>query len=161
MGPKGYNMVRVSVISNVTSPVTSPIFSYTKPFKYRWTSKYLSSGLVSVKPGQPTSLTIQGTTFTVNLPAETAGSRGIIIGDPCISSKWVDCKYGNALQIFPRLTTLLNLAIATGDIDYWMILGDNFYDRTGDITQQFFDQLELKTKASIFASVPGNHDYWV
>jgi len=48
-----------------------------------------------------------------------------------------------------------------GGIDFWMILGDNFYDRSGELSSQFFSMLTAKAKSKIFAASPGNHDYWV
>ena len=45
LGKRGYESVRVSVISaiNSTQP-SSSIFSYQQPFQYRWKQFYLSSG---------------------------------------------------------------------------------------------------------------------
>jgi hypothetical protein len=37
--------------------------------------------------------------------------------------------------------------------------GDNFYDRKGDATAAFYDQLTLQAKSKIMLTVPGNHDY--
>jgi hypothetical protein len=42
-----------------------------------------------------------------------------------------------------------------------MILGDNFYDQTGQLTSEFFTRLSMDTKLKLFTSIPGNHDYWV
>ena len=39
------------------------------------------------------------------------------------------------------------------------IAGDNFYDRKGDATAAFYDQLTLQAKSKIMLAVPGNHDY--
>ena len=49
LGSKGYNKIRLSVISNTT--ISSSLFTYSSQFKYRWTSNYLSTGVVSVTPG--------------------------------------------------------------------------------------------------------------
>jgi hypothetical protein len=46
-------------------------------------------------------------------------------------------------------------------MDFWGILGDNFYDRTGEITWDVFRRISTEVKSKIFMSVPGNHDYWV
>ena len=56
-----------------------------------------------------------------------------------------------------RLPRLVN---ALSDVDFRAILGDNFYDRDGDITQRFFDKLTLKAKSQWQMTVPGNHDFW-
>jgi hypothetical protein len=58
LGSRGYDKVRISAISNVT--VSSPLFDYQSQFKYRWTDKFLSTGVVTVKPGQKTKFTIAG-----------------------------------------------------------------------------------------------------
>jgi hypothetical protein len=47
------------------------------------------------------------------------------------------------------------------DTDFWGIFGDNFYDRTGDITADVFSRISLAAKSKVFMTVPGNHDYWV
>ena len=38
-----------------------------------------------------------------------------------------------------KLPEILNNAIENDEIDYWMILGDNFYDRYGTITAPFYE----------------------
>ena len=64
----------------------------------------------------------------------------------------------NTYQTFERMTNLVNIVVP--QIDYWQILGDNFYDRDGHLTQAWFDQLSLEVKTTLFATVAGNHDYW-
>jgi hypothetical protein len=66
-GPNGYNKLRVSVISNASAPVIDKIFDYRSDFKYRWTSKFLSSGIVAMS-GTQQSITINGITVSLNLP---------------------------------------------------------------------------------------------
>ena len=170
LGANGYEYVRVSLISNAsntTQPATNPpsLFTYEQQFRYRWTDKMLRSGLVKVTPGQPSSFEIDGTSFEVLLPEEGTGVRGVIIADPCFDGSFVGCTYGDKLQTFDRITGFINAASAKprdqGGIDFWMILGDNFYDREGQITTRFFNAISAQAKAKLFAAAPGNHDFWV
>lgn len=58
-GARGNDKIRVSVISNNDNIIeNNNIFTYTKPFKYRWTQYYLSTGIIDVKPGMNTQITI-------------------------------------------------------------------------------------------------------
>jgi hypothetical protein len=160
-GPKGYGKVRISVVTNVSSPLPDPggFWQYKEPFQYRWTNKYLHSSLKTVHTdGSPTVFNINGTEVTVQYPKENAGVRGVIIADPCFHGAEDGCSYGEKYNTFERMTALMN-AVAV-DIDYWMILGDNFYDRFGGLSTAWFDQLTLETKSKVFATVAGNHDYW-
>lgn len=100
LGSREYNLVRLSVISDHS--IESPLFSYTKQFQYKWEAKtlgdftksnYLNTGLVSVTPGASTTFTIEGQILDISLPLENEGVRGIIISDPCITSRWIYCKY--------------------------------------------------------------------
>ena len=50
-------------------------------------------------------------------------------------------------QTFERSTALLNAG--ANDIDYYMILGDNFYDRYGNLSSTWYDQLTLELKSAI------------
>lgn len=48
--------------------------------------------------------------------------------------------HGVLNSIFQKnLPGIINAAIENDEIDYWAILGDNFYDRYGTITSKFFD----------------------
>jgi len=49
-GSRGYDKVRVSVISN--SSIASEYFDYSEQFKYRWTGNVLNTGIVTINPGQ-------------------------------------------------------------------------------------------------------------
>ena len=40
------------------------------------------------------------------------------------------------------------------------ILGDNFYDTNGKISEGIFKKFSKSLKSRIFFTVPGNHDYW-
>eukprot|EP00471_Norrisiella_sphaerica_P007917 CAMPEP_0184493994 /NCGR_PEP_ID=MMETSP0113_2-20130426/27520_1 /TAXON_ID=91329 /ORGANISM="Norrisiella sphaerica, Strain BC52" /LENGTH=519 /DNA_ID=CAMNT_0026879523 /DNA_START=53 /DNA_END=1609 /DNA_ORIENTATION=- len=176
LGSRTYDHVRVSLIDAAPTegnegaskpPVTSPegLFTYSEPFRYRWTDKRLSSGLLKVVPGEVTKVSVEGQDIEIFLPAEGAGVRGVIIADPCFAGNWIPCEFGSKLQTFHRISGFLNtlseIPVDKGGIHFWMILGDNFYDRTGELTSQFFSALSAKTKAKLFAAAPGNHDYWV
>ena len=160
--------IRISVITNASAPLTSDadvsFFDYRQPFQHRWKNKFLHSTLknVSRDTGEAT-FTINGTKVSVSVPRRGDGSRGLIIADPCFHGAAAGCSYGEKFQTFSRMTALLNLAAAESTldhVDYWMILGDNFYDRDGHLAQAWFDQLTLQTKSRIFSTVAGNHDYW-
>ena len=123
-------LVRISVITNASARLTSPadiaFFDYAQPFRHRWTNKFLHSALKNVTVGGVTSFVINGTKVDVSVPAPAAGSRGVVIADPCFHGAAAGCTYGERFQTFSRMTNLLNLAAAS--VDYWMILGDNFYE---------------------------------
>lgn len=160
-GSRGYDKIRISQISNTT--VRAPgIFTYSSPFKFRWTSNVLNTGVVTTTPGSPTEFIIDGKTISVTIPEENSGVRGVIIADPCFQSQWVKCEYKDTFQTFQRFTTILN-AIHDGHTDthYWSILGDNFYDQSGDPTSSWFNALSLSTKTRLLVSFPGNHDFWI
>lgn len=163
------SLVRVSVVTNLTAPLVSEadadFFDFEQPFEHRWTNKFLHSAIKQVTPGEATNFTINGTDVQIFVPTADEGARGVVIADPCFHGAAAGCSYGEKFQTFSRMTALLNLATAdpagTGmNAEYWMILGDNFYDRDGHLAQAWFDQLTLETKSKVFATVAGNHDYW-
>lgn len=159
MGNKGYDKIRLSVISNAS--VESEYFTYSSQFKYRWTSNYLSTGIVSVTPGQKTVLSVAGMEVEVLLPLQNEGIRGVIIADPCFQSDWIVCVYQKAFNTFSRTTELLNAINSFDDVSFWNILGDNFYDQSGEASAAWFAALSAASKAKVMGSVPGNHDFWV
>lgn len=163
LGSKGYNKVRVSLVTNSSispSQFTLPN-AYINQFKYKWTQFYLATAVVDVVPGEHTSVSVGGQDIKVFVPKENEGTVGIIIADPCFQSEWVTCKYEETWQMFTTLTSVLNAASSHPDLHYWQILGDNFYDQKGDATNTFFDALTLETKSRIMLATPGNHDSWV
>jgi hypothetical protein len=161
MGQRGYNKARVSVVSN-SSIAANPLFDYSAPFKYRWTDKYLATGIVTLNPGATTNFNILGENVNIYLPKENEGVRGVIMADPCFQSEWIVCIYQNSFQTFDRLTGILNAIFAhEKDVHYWQILGDNFNDQQGAASSTWFQALSTATKSQFFATVPGNHDFWV
>lgn len=154
-GSRGYNNIRLSVISNES--VASEYFTYSEPFKYRWNQYHLNTGVAAVKPGEKTTFTIAGEDYNVYIPPQGGGTRGVIIADPCISSEFIVCMYARKFDTFNHLTSLLNAINSHDDVHFWNILGDNFYDQTGYITSSFFDALSKESKTKVMGSVPGNH----
>jgi len=157
-GKRSYDSVRVSVISSVNSThPSSSVFSYQQPFQYRWKQFYLSTGTVSLKEGV-NEIQIDGKSISVNLPAPGAPVRGLLVADPCVSGS---CEIGNMFQLNVTLPKLFDAILTKSDVDYYGILGDNFYDKDGDITYSFFDSLSNEAKSKYFFSVNGNHDMWI
>lgn len=154
-GSRGYNNIRLSIISNAT--IESEYFTYSEPFKYRWTQYYLNTGIVSVVPGEKTKFTIAGEDIEVLVPVQGEGTRGVIIADPCFTSEYIICVYAKKFEMFDHLTTLLNAVNAHDDVSYWNILGDNFYDQVGDNTGKWFNALSKESRSKVFGTVPGNH----
>lgn len=125
---EGANL-RVSVVSD--KKLQDPVFDYTEQFKYRWTQFYLNTGLIEVSPGETSTLTVAGQDISVYVPKDNEGTRGVIFADPCFTSHWVHCKYGAIFDVFNRSTLMLNAINAHSDVQYWMVVGDNFYDQIG------------------------------
>ena len=158
LGSKGYNKVRISVVSNST--VSSNLFTYQEQFKYKWTDNFLNTGIVDVVDGV-NEFTIGGQSITVNIPEEGKGVRGVILADPCFQSNWISCKYKDQWDMFNHLTGILNTINAYDDVSFYQILGDNFYDQQGEYTKSFFANLTPATKSKLFLTTLGNHDFWV
>eukprot|EP00760_Papus_ankaliazontas_P012338 PhM_4_TR15255/c1_g1_i3/m.8484 len=176
-----YNTVRVSVVDDCDEKTGVPTIQrsqqfvdffknasggWAQQFAYRWKNKYLYSALVNVTPGTSTVVSPDATmNISVHLPAHNDGHRAILVGDPCFASKYLPCPFGSALEILPHLSGILNAAMnrtAVGnDIDYWMILGDMFYDRYTNLSDQFYSLLSDDVKSTFFAGTIGNHDFWV
>jgi len=166
-GTRAYDQLRISVISGSAEPHAGSIFDYFEPFKYKWKQNYLASALKTVTPGKPTTLSlgVRGTEVRVRLPAQGAGVAGVLIADPCVNSpvgaNWVACQYGDKFQTLMRTPALINAFVRPDSTDFWSIIGDNFYDRTGEITADVFGRISLEAKSTLFMTVAGNHDYWV
>lgn len=120
----------------------------------------LASAVVAMLPGQ-NRLKIGGHDVTIALPPQGAGVRGIVISDPCFSSRWVGCQWGSPWKTFNRTIAMLNALASAGDIDFFGVLGDNFYDQDGRLTKAVWDRLNLDFKSKFLLTMPGNHDIWV
>jgi hypothetical protein len=138
LGSKGYNKIRISVISNETMP--SDYFSYSNPFKFRWKQFYLNTGEIDVTTGK-NSFEIAGEIIDVYIPQENEAVRGVLIADPCFTSEWIVCMYQNKFEIFNHTIELLNAINSHDDTHFRMILGDNFYDQQGYATSSWFQSL--------------------
>ena len=130
-------------------------FSYSEQFQYRWTDKYLSTGVFDVAPGEAKVFTVGGVEYAVNIPPQGEGVRGVIIADPCFTNEFVWCSFGEKLDIFNRTIALLNAINGHQDVHFWSVLGDNFYDASGEPSSVWFAELSADSKAKVFGTVPG------
>jgi hypothetical protein len=102
LGSRPYDQIRLSAISD--HAISSEYFSYSQPFQYKWQSNdvtgtnVLNAGIVTVNPGELTTLMIENQKVEIFIPAEDAGIRGIIISDPCFQSEWIACRFIPFLQ---------------------------------------------------------------
>lgn len=81
LGSRGYDKVRISVISNESLPLlqSDPEYPYSSQFKHRWTDKYLSTGIYSTIPGEVTSISVlPDLSIDVNIPLENSPVRGFV-----------------------------------------------------------------------------------
>jgi len=161
-GTKEYDLVRISVISNTAAPPVQGFFDYSEQFKFKWTGNYLHTSLRKVQPGGSTTFDL-GQSISVSLPAQGAGVAGLLIADPCVSASgmWISCAFGDKYKTMQRTPELISTFASDKDTNFWGILGDNFYDRTGEKSKAIFSTISTTAKSKIFVAVPGNHDYWV
>jgi len=165
-GTKPYGSLRISVVTREGQALdfNATEFDYSAPFQFRWTGNTLSTKMVEVPEGR-SQITIGSRVVQLSLPKESAGVAGVLIADPCIRSgsftSLVACRNAKRFGTAERTPALLNMFVGDDDMDFWGILGDNFYDRNGETTSDIFDKLTVETKSKIMLTVPGNHDYWV
>ena len=160
-GTKSYGTLRVSAITDAALPAPFAGATYSEPFRYKWTQHALHTFVTSVPTGQRVPFAGDGFNTTLWLPKQGAGVAGVLIADPCVSGSVVGCSFQRRFHTDERTMALIDMFAKHDDIDYWGILGDNFYDQSGDITAQEYAKLSLPTLSKIMLSVPGNHDYWV
>lgn len=158
IGRNGYYKLRISAITD--RMITAPPFTYSKQFQYRWTSKYLNTGEVAVEAGL-NSIDVDGEKYDIFVPEQGTPVRGVMIADPCFQSEFIVCFYQKKFNMFNHTIELLNAINSHDDTHFWMILGDNFYDQSGDPTSTWFNALSKQSKSKIFGTIPGNHDFWV
>jgi len=185
LGPKGYGRMRVSAVTHGPREFADFAFEYSQPFRYRWTTwldaarnasqpdvpaRWLHSSLVDLGPGGgERTLTIGGRNVTLRLPPPRGASRGLLLSDPCFTppagtQRWIDCEFSERWQTFNRTVALLNSALGPSPsppVDYWMVLGDNFYDQNGAVSDVLMGSLSLAAKSTPLAVVAGNHDMWI
>jgi hypothetical protein len=165
LGANG-NKLRVSVIDQ--EPSAAPygnFFTYNEQFVYKWRNFSLHSVLTDATPGVVQKFTIANTTVVVDMPALGAGVEGLLFGDPCIvhTSYYWPCMEHIRWRL-PALVNAMSSVIRPGRqsaLDFWSILGDNFYDELGIVSRKVFDDLSLQVKSIPLLTVPGNHDYWM
>lgn len=160
LGPKGYNKVRVSLISHQLEDFADFKFSYKQQFKHRWTENFLHSILMDLNPGA-NKLSIGGRDVVIDLPAENEGIRGVFWSDPCFSSKWIHCAYAERFQVYNRSIDMLNVVYKDPSMNFFSVLGDNFYDQTGELAKTIMPRLSADVKRRFLLMVNGNHDNWV
>ena len=102
--------------------IESDLFSYSEPFKYKWTQYFLNTGIVTVTPGSTTTIAIAGETFDITIPAQGDGVRGLIFGDPCFTSEYIVCAYKRPFDMFNRSTAIMNEIFKHDDVHFWVSL---------------------------------------
>ena len=185
LGTKGYSAMRISAITHGPFNFTDFNFTYSAPFKYRWTAwpdpvrahaqpnvpeRWLHSALIHMTAPEQ-HFTVAGAPVTIRLPPINTGARGLIISDPCFTppsgvQHWIDCRWSEQWQTFNRTLRLLEHSLAghsneANNVDYWMSLGDNFYDQNGAITDVLYASLSLAAKSKPMGMIIGNHDMWI
>ena len=84
----------MSVVSNQT--ISSPMATYNSQFKYRWTDKYLATGVVSIVPGEKTKIQLTADkSINVLIPKEGKGNFRIVF--------FVTHRASNYLKKYPIL----------------------------------------------------------
>jgi len=166
MGSRG-DMLRVSLVrqyglddSNETEFAhTQSSWDYSSQFTHKWTGMHLSSKLVDIEPGVSKTVNLDGLQIDVHVPKHSEGSVGLLIADPCLDqSQW--CPYADTWNVENTLQDVLNSMANHGELDYWMNIGDLFYDQSGDTTARFFSGLNKNVQSVVHGVCFGNHDYW-
>lgn len=169
MMSRPYGSVRVSLISPSAAAANVSGFEYNAPFKWAWTQLALSSSLVHVPAGSesfsvPFAWMHGRSNVTIRLPAQGAGTVGLLIADPCVSfglgATPGFCDAGHRFRTAERIPEMTNALMADGTIRYWATLGDNWYDPKGDISQAVYARYSRATLSALNVAIPGNHDYW-
>jgi len=45
--------------------------------------------------------------------------------------------------------------MSSDEMDFWSVLGDNWYDQDGSLSDEIFGQFSLQTKSKLFLTTPG------
>lgn len=181
LGRRGYDAVRLSAVCRMTGsrvrhetfcPAwqtrSSEVLQFDScgAFEHRWTDFHLSSSLLHLPPqAMPQRVLMNHTAglldFEVTLPKQGSGVHGIILGDPCISSRYLPGLCNSRWNVLQRLTSFLNHINEVDRLDFIIILGDAFYDVHGGLTADFWRHLSRRTQQVFLMAVPGNHDIWM
>lgn len=158
--PDQENKVRLSVITRDARQPSGVNWEYSKQFTYMWTDNYLHTAIVDVDAGGTTGFVINNEKVEVKLPGSGKATSGFMFADVCFTQdSW--CQYGGRYWVFNRHTDLINAAAEQDDIDFWYIIGDNFYHSDDGWTKSFFDALNTPAKSKCSGMSLGNHDFWV
>jgi len=112
--------------------------------------------------------------FRVRVPEKDEGVTGIFLADPCFSGRYLECSIGVKWEGFRRTFELQNAIFAGPNRstrkaenhpsverpDFFMLLGDNFYDRYGRLNKAIYDNFSLGLKSAFSGMIMGNHDFW-
>jgi len=161
LGTKGYNKMRVSVVTQTYSIFDDFEFQYKDKFQYRWHQNYLYSSLIDVEPGKDNHLTIAGNSINIRIPEQNKGTRGLLFADPCIMYNSCCCKNADNWHNLDKGTDFINEVMKDDQMDWFYILGDNFYDLDSTISKTWFQTLTIAAKSKILGMVGGNHDMWI
>jgi hypothetical protein len=123
--------------------------------------RYLHSKVIEVTPGKPQTVMVGSTPVTLRIPVENGRSVGLIWADPCISGKYIGCHYEESWSMYNKTVTMFNSLATHSDWDYFVLLGDNYYDLDSRLTQSVYNSLSSDFKSKISYTVPGNHDIWM
>eukprot|EP00397_Hematodinium_sp_SG-2012_P029732 GEMP01031438.1.p1 GENE.GEMP01031438.1~~GEMP01031438.1.p1 ORF type:complete len:335 (+),score=48.36 GEMP01031438.1:452-1456(+) len=97
------------------------------------------------------------------MPKSTDGVAAVFVGDPCfrdIHSKiaLIGCFFSSKYRTYENTPRLLNAFVP--QMDFWSLMGDNWYDHSGYVTKLISLKFDDAIKNVPFVTVPGNHDYW-
>ena len=127
----------------------------------KYGESYIHTRITQVVPGVDNPFAIDGHEFNVKIPPKDEKAKCIVWGDPCISSKFVGCSFGQYFDAYAKSVTMLNqLSEVDDSFDCFIMLGDNFYDSDGRISVSFWKRLSLKAKSKVLIYILGNHDIW-
>ena len=166
LGSRPYGTLRVSVITEWPHRSPPIKLDYSAPFEHRWRQFSLHSSLMRVQPGQETLLPLGWPNFArLRIPPQGAGVAALLIADPCVRFGSITtlavCTYAEKFNTTVRTPALLNAFLKHSDTDFWGVLGDNWYDRTGETSARMYRKLSMSSLQKPFVTVGGNHDYWI
>ena len=102
----------------------------------KYGKSYIHTRLTKVIPGMKNVFAIDGHEFNVKIPKQGDKAKCIVWGDPCISSKFIGCSFGQYFDAYEKSVKMLNaLSKVDGDDGYdcFIMLGDNFYGKLESI----------------------------
>ena len=121
---------------------------------------WLHSGVAKLRAGRNV-LRVGGEAVSIELPAEGAGTAGIVWSDPCFSGRWVNCAMSESWDLFQESHAMLNAVAEDPSVHFIQVLGDNLYDQDGRLTHALWSRLGRSVKSKFLMTTIGNHDMWV